>query len=453
MLGKEKCFDILENAIKSSKADETEVLLMGHNHCLSRYANSQIHQNVAEVDSILFIKSVVGKKIGITKINNFDKESISRAVDTAYKIALMQQEIEDFKGLAEKSEIPRVKAFYPRTAEINAEEKALIIQDMIARTHGDKMTLNGAFYSGYSETAVANSKGIEAYHIGSKANIVALTSSKDVSGYASMSSRNVDDINYTKLIEEALESSKTYGEVQNLKPGKYPVILEEYAVAEMLIYLSSMAFSADSVENEHSFVIPHKGEKLFGEDIEIFDDSMNPGTFMMPFDYEGVPKTRLDFIRGGVVTGKYSHNTYTASKIGEKSTGHALPPGNGLSRAYPFQMFMDAGTVSYDEMMKKMDNGVLIKRFHYLTTVHPLKTMLSGMTRDGFFKVENGEITARLNNMRFTQSVIECLKNVKAISKERKLIWFRDFTLDFPICVLVPRLYIEDFNFTGQTEF
>ena len=453
MLGKEKSLEILEKALKLSKADETEVLLMGHNHCLSRYANSQIHQNVAEVNTTLHIKAVVGSKIGVTSINSFDPESISIAVNTAHRIALTQKDIENYSGLPDAVEIPEIQAYFPRTAEINAEEKALIIQDMIVRTHGDKMTLNGAFYTGASEVAVANSNGLSAYHIGTKSNIVALTSGKDVSGYASMSSRNVDDIDYTRLVEESLASAKKYNGVRNLEPGKYPVILEEYAVAEMLIYLSDMALTADSVENEHSFVVPEKGKKLFGEHINLFDDAMNPATFMMACDYEGVPKKRLDFIRGGVVTGNYTHNNFTAGKEGVKSTGHALPPGSGISRSYPFQMFMDTGKHSYNDMLKEMGTGVLVKRFHYLTAVHPLKTIISGMTRDGVFWVENGEITGRLNNMRFTQSIIEALKNVKALSNTRKLIWFRDFTLNFPLCMMVPRLYIEDFNFTGQTEF
>lgn len=453
MLGKEKSMEILEKALKLSKADETEVMLMGHNHCLSRYANSQIHQNVAEVNTTLHVKAVVGKKIGVTSINSFDPESISIAMNTAYKIALTQKEIEDYSGLPGVAEIPQAQTYFPRTAEINAEEKALIIQDMIVHTHGENMTLNGAFYTGASELATANSNGHTAYHIGTKSNIVALTSGKDVSGYASMSSRNVDDIDYTRLVEESLASTKTYNGIKSLEPGKYPVILEEYAVAEMLIYLSDMALTANSVENEHSFVIPEKDKKLFGDHISLFDDGMNPATFMMPFDYEGVPKRRLDFIKNGTVTGNYTHNTYTAGKIGAKSTGHALPPGAGISATEPFQMFMEAGKHSCDEMVKDMGTGVLVKRFHYLTTVHPLKTIISGMTRDGVFWVENGEIVARLNNMRFTQSIIDAFKNTKALSDVRKLIWFRDFTLDFPICMTVPRLYIEDFNFTGQTEF
>jgi len=453
MLGQEKAFKIMEEALKHSRADHTELVIMGHEHFLTRYANSQIHQNVAEEDAILFIKSIVGKKIGVSTVNNFHPKKVAKVVDNSYESALKQEEIRDFTGLPRRIKTPQVSTYVPRTLEINCEEKALIVQDMIARTHGDRMTLSGAFYTGASETAVMNSNGVRAYHLGTKANITALTSSKDTSGYAAGSSRDVDKLDYIRLVEEALESAKSYNELKTLPPGEYPVILEEYAVADLLLYLAFMGMTANSVEDGRSFIPPHTGKKIFKKDVCIYDDSLDPDTFMTPFDYEGVPKRRIDFIKEGMVTGEYTRNTYTAGKQGKESTGHALPPGAGLTMSLPSNLFMEAGNKTNKEMMKQMGTGLLVKRFHYLTEVHPLKTIVSGMTRDGVFWVEKGEITARVTNMRFTQSIIDAFKNIKSISSHRKLIWFREFTLDFPITLVMPRLYIEKFNFTGQTEF
>ncbi|MCD4784673.1 MAG: TldD/PmbA family protein [Candidatus Eremiobacteraeota bacterium] len=453
MLGQEKAFKIMEEALKHSRADQTELVIMGHEHFLTRYANSQIHQNMAEENATLFIKSIVGKKIGVSTINNFHPRKVARAVENTYEAALKQEEVKDFNGLPGRIEIPAVSTFVPRTLEINPEEKALIVQDMIARTHGDRMTLSGAFYTGASETAVMNSNGVRAYHICTKANITTLTASKDTSGYAAGSSRDVDKLDYIRLVEEALESAGAYNEITTLPPGEYPVILEEYAVADLLLYLAFMGMTADSVEDGHSFITPHAGKKIFKKDISIYDDGLNPDTFMIPFDYEGVPKRRTEFIKEGIVTGEYTQNTYTAGREGKESTGHALPPGAGLSATLPSNLFMEAGNKTNEEMMKQMGTGILIKRFHYLTEVHPLKTIVSGMTRDGVFRVENGEITARVTNMRFTQSIIEAFKHIKSISSNRKLIWFREYTLDFPITLVIPRLYIDKFNFTGQTEF
>jgi predicted Zn-dependent protease len=313
--------------------------------------------------------------------------------------------------------------------------------------------LSGAFYTGASELAIMNSNGIKEYFEETKSNLAVVATGIDTSGYSSASSRNVDDIDHVKLIEEALESAKTYGKTISVEPGEYPVILEEYAVAEMLIYLSWIAFNAEAVEEKISFVTPNKGEQLFPEMLNVHDDALSQDTFIMPMDYEGLPKTRVDFIKNGIVTGDVVNNYYQAMKNGIEPTGHGLPPSSGLSSSIAFHSAVDPGKDSADDLLSNMKKGIFIKRFHYLTTVHPLKTLLSGMTRDGIFWVENGKITARISNLRFTQSIIEALKNIKGMSRERKTIWFRDFSVEYPTSMVVPRMYIDKFNFTGKTEF
>ncbi|MCE1246537.1 MAG: TldD/PmbA family protein [Firmicutes bacterium] len=453
MLGQEKAFKIMEEALAMTKADEMEIVLMGHDHSLTRYANSQIHQNTAEENATMIFKAVSGKRIGVSSTNNFHPKKIAKAVESALESAMKQVPIDDYPGLPQKTDIPEVHTWVDRTMEINPEEKALIIGDMIARTHGDRMSLHGAFYTGASELAVANSNGIRTYTKGTLSNITVITASADTSGYASDSSRNVDDLNHIALVEEALEAAKTHGEIKSLEPGKYPVLLEEYAVSEMLIYLASMGLTADSVENGHSFVPHYKGKEVFKPNISLYDDGFCPDSFAVPFDFEGQPRRRVDFIKNGVVTGEITHNNYTASKEGIKSTGHSLTPESGISRTEPFNMIMEPGTKTREEIIAGMERGVLVKRFHYLTTVHPLKTIISGMTRDGVFWVEDGKIKHRLRDMRFTQSILDLFKNTKELTSARKAIWFRDYTLDFPMNVVIPQLYVEDFNFTGQTEF
>lgn len=453
MLGQERAFKIMEDALTRCEADQMELVLLGHDHFLSRYANSQIHQNVAEEDATLYIKAVIGKRIGVSTLNQFHPKTIARAVQLACESARRQREIEDFPGLASGGEYRDVQSYFQRTAEINPEEKALVIRDMIERAHGDRVSLSGAFYTGEDETAIMNTNGVKAYTCGTKSNLAVIASAKDTSGYAAVSSRDVDEIDHVRLVEEALESAKKIGEMKELEPGEYPVILDEYAVSEMLLYLSYISMSTESAEDGESFIPLNKGKQLFGEDISIYDDAYSPETLRTPFDYEGTPKRRVDFIKQGVVTGELTCNNYEAKRLGIKSTGHALPPLSGLSSTIPFNLIMEGGKYSEEELMEKMGTGILVKRFHYLTFVHPLNTLISGMTRDGVFWVENGKIVSSVQNMRFTQSIIEALKNVKGMTKSRKLIWFRENSMTFPFSSVVPRLYIDKFNFTGKTEF
>jgi PmbA protein len=453
MLGKEKSYEVMEKALSYSKSDQMELVLMGHDHFLTRYANSEIHQNTDEEDSILYIKSVIGKRIGTSSVNHFENDAIKNAVGQAEESASRQIELEDFSGLPEPQDIPGIKAYFPRTAEISPEEKALIIQDMIGRAHGERMSLSGAFYTGESELAVMNTNGIKNYFDETRVNLAVVASGEDTTGYASFSDRNVDTVDHVRLIEEALESTKTYNNIKTLEPGEYPLILEEYAVADMLEHLESLAFSSQSVEEKTSFVDGCRGVQLFPEEVGVYDDSLNPASLLMPFDYEGVAKRRVDFIKKGVVTGEVTYNKYQAGKHSVQPTGHGLPPFATPSATSAMHISMEPGGYSSDELMKKMGTGLYIKRFHYLTAIHPLKTIISGMTRDGVFWVENGEKVARVTNMRFTQSIIKMLANVRAIAKDRKLIWFREHTVDFPVSALVPKLYVEKFNCTGQTEF
>lgn len=453
MTGQEKAFELMEKAIRKSNADQVELLLKGHDHFLSRYANSQIHQNTVEENTILNVKAIKGKKIGVFSVNRFDDDSIDYALQKALEIAENQAEVPDFPGLPPKAEYEEVSNYFERTATINPEEKALVIKDMIDRAHGDRISLSGAFYTGVQEAAVANSNGLRAYTNGTLSNIAVTASAKETSGYASTSGRDVDEIDHTRLIEEALESAKDYGKTISLEPGEYPVVLEEYAIADLLIYLSWVAFSSESAADGKSFIIPHKGERLFGEHISIYDDGLNPETFTTPFDYEGVPKKRVDFIKKGTVTGQLTYNTYAAHKENTVPTGHGLGPREGLADSMATHIFMEPGRMTNRQLLEKMGDGLLVKRFHYLTSVHPLKTLVSGMTRDGVFKVENGKITARVKNMRFTNSIINALKHVKAMSAKRKKVWFREFSLNNPMSIVTPRVFIDKFNFTGQTEF
>jgi PmbA protein len=453
MIGKEKSFEVMEKALSFSKSDQMELVLMGHDHFLTRYANSEIHQNTDEEDAVLFVKSVIGKKIGASSVNHFSDDALKAAVRQAEESAAKQVELEDFTGLPEPQEVREVKAHFQRTAEISPEEKALIIHDMISRAHGERISLSGAFYTGESELAVLNTNGLKNYFNETRVNLAVVASGENTSGYASFSDRNVDEVDHVRLIEEALESTKTYNNIITLDPGEYPLVLEEYAVADMIEHLEGLAFSSKAVEEKTSFVDTNRGEKLFPDEVSIHDDSLHPATLTMPFDYEGGAKHRVDFIKKGIVTGDVTYNKYQAGKYGVHSTGHGLPPFTVPSSTSAMHLSMDAGTHSNDDLIKQMGTGLYVKRFHYLTAIHPLKTIISGMTRDGVFWVENGEKVARVTNMRFTQSIIKMLANVRAISKDRKLIWFREHTVDFPVSVLAPKLYVEKFNFTGQTEF
>jgi predicted Zn-dependent protease len=234
----------------------------------------------------------------------------------------------------------------------------------------------------------------------------------------------------------------------DIEPGAYTVILEEEAVADMVFYLSYMGLGALSVQEGRSFMSGRFGEKITGDNITIWDDGHDSRGLMFPFDYEGVPKQRVTLIENGVAKGVV-YDSFTAGREGNKtSTGHGLPAPNTFG-PIPANLFLAPGQATKEEMLASTERGIWVTRFHYTNPVHPVQTVLTGMTRDGTFLIENGQITRPLKNLRFTQSILEAFSQVEMLGSELKLL--RGDWDGFATCA--PVVKIRGFQFTGTTEF
>ena len=187
------------------------------------------------------------------------------------------------------------------------------------------------------------------------------------------------------------------------------------------------------------------GQRITGENISIWDDGLDTDGLPTPFDFEGMPKKRVDLINAGVAQATV-YDSYTANKEGKTSTGHALPPPNPAG-PLPGNLFLRAGLATKQQMLAGIDRGLWVTRFHYVNPLHPLKTILTGMTRDGTFWIEKGEIQYGTKNLRFTQNVLEALSAVRMISKGTRL------GNSFFGGIRVPALCIDRFTFTSATQF
>ncbi|HID06242.1 MAG TPA: TldD/PmbA family protein, partial [Armatimonadetes bacterium] len=219
------------------------------------------------------------------------------------------------------------------------------------------------------------------------------------------------------------------------------VVLEEEAVATLLMMLAYMGLGARAVQEGRSFMCERFGERIMSECVTIYDDALNTEGLPQPFDYEGVPKQKVVCIESGVAKAVV-YDTYTAAREGKQSTGHALPQPNPWG-PYPTNLFMSTGELTLEEMISTTERGLLITRFHYVNPVHPKRTVITGMTRDGTFLIEDGRVTHGVRNLRFTQSILDALSCVDAISRTRKLC---DSTV-------APAVKVNQFAFTGVTEF
>ena len=446
MLGPDKVRELTQQIIGMSKADQTEVIFNGIDSALTRFANSTIHQNVAETNTEVRVRLVYGKKIGVASSNDLSPEALKRTVDTARAIAQRQPENPEFKSLPGPQPIQNVEAFVERTAKFTPEQRAQIVNVLCKKAKEKGVVAAGAFNTMSFEVAVANSLGVFAYHPGTVADINAVMLSDTGSGYAAFTHPDASQVNAEQLANEAIGKSLRARDPQALEPGDYTVLLEEYAVTDIADFLAYLSLSALAVQEERSFMQGKIGEKVMSDNVALWDDGCASDTIALPFDYEGVPRQKVTFVENGIARGVV-YDTTTAQREGKQSTGHSLPAPNSMG-PYAAHMFMAPGNTPKNEMIRGIARGIWVTRFWYTRVVHPMKVLITGMTRDGTFLIENGEVTRPVKNFRFTTSYLDALNNVRAISRETKL--FRD---DWSGAARrVPALLVDGFRFTGTTE-
>ncbi len=448
MLGRDKVHELTDQILSFSKADQTEVIFSGKDAALTRFANSYIHQNVAETDAQVRIRVVYGKKIGVASGNNLSPEALKITLDTARAIAQLQRENPDWKSLPGPEPIEPVQAYVERTANYTPEQRAQVVGVLCKKAKEKGVVAAGAFSTSSFELAVANSLGTFAYHQGTVADINAVMMGDSGSGYAAFTHRDAAKVNPEAIAEEAIAKALKARNPVPIEPGAYTVLLEEYAVNDLIDFIDFLSFSALAVQEERSFMKGKFGDKVMDDCVTIYDDGRSLDTIPLPFDFEGVPRRPVTFVENGIAR-DVVYDTATAQREENRhSTGHSLPAPNTMG-PLPIHTFLAPGKVSKNEAIKSVERGIWVTRFWYTRVVHPMKVLITGMTRDGTFLIENGEITRPVRNLRFTTSYLDALNHVRAIGSDTKLFGSEQL----PAGNRVPALLVDGFQFTGVTEF
>jgi predicted Zn-dependent protease len=448
MLGRERIREITTAILTQSTADQTEVVIWAGDVSLTRFANSTIHQNVAESDTEVRIRVVLGKRIGVATTNNLDGEALARTLDNALAIARLQPENPDFESLPAPQPLPVVSAFSEATADCSPEQRAMGVGDVCRMARDAGVVASGALTTGAMEIGVANSLGIFAYYPTTYADINTVVMSDTSAGYASALVLDVNDLDYDAIAREAVQKCLRSQDPRALDPGEYTVILEPYAVQDFANMMTWTGFSAVALQEGRSFMAGRLGQRIVDPRVSIWDDGLSQDGIPLPFDFEGVPKQRVNLIEGGVARGVV-YDSYRAGKEeGKVSTGHALPAPNPMG-PLPVNLFFSPGDATLEEMISSTERGIYVTRFHYTRPVEPKQVVITGMTRDGTFLIENGEIAYPVKNLRFTQSYLEALNHVDMIGAAPRLLAGHGGLAR----TSVPALKLDNFSFTGATEF
>lgn len=448
MLGETRIKKITNAILARSSADQTEVVILAGADALTRFANSTIHQNVAVTDTEVRIRVVLGSRVGVATTNNLDEEALAQTLENAMAIARLLPENPDFKSLPGPQTLPKATAFSEATAGCTPEDRAKRVGIICMKARSDGIIASGALSTSTLEIGVENSLGTYAYFPTTYADINTVIMGDTSAGYASALALDINDLDFEAIGSEAVQKCLRSKDPRPLDPGTYTVILEPYAVQDFIQMMSYTGFSALAMQEGRSFMVGKIDQQIVDPRISVWDDGQDPAGIPIPFDFEGVPKHRVDLIEKGIARGVVYDSYHAGKEDGKTSTGHALPAPNTFG-PLPINLFFSPGSSTLEDMIQSTKRGVYVTRFHYTRPVEPTKVVITGMTRDGTFLIENGEITCPVKNLRFTQSYLESLNTVEMIGKDSRLLTgLASIARDS-----VPTLKLGAFTFTGATEF
>ena len=424
---------------------EAEALVVSGESALTRFANSEIHQNVASSEAFVNLRVARGRRIGVASSGRTDAEGLRALVERAAAIAASVEELEDWAGLPEpdaRAPEPVAAAWSDGTGGATPELRAEGVRAVIAAADAEGVTAFGSFSTDAEAFAVANSKGIRAAERRTTSQLLTVTMGPDNgAGYAEDCSVDATAIDAASLGREAAERARASANPVDIEPGDYPVVLNHYAVVDLLDMLGYLGFSALAVAEDRSFF--EAGKQVASPLVTITDDGRDPAGLPMGFDAEGVAKQRLALLDKGVCR-DLAFDAQTAARAGRRSTGHGLPAPNTYG-PFPINMSMTPGGATTDELIGGLDRGLLVTRFHYTNPVYPKRVVITGMTRDGTFLVEGGKIVGPVRNLRFTMSYLDALAGVEAVGRDRRCL--RGMLGGS----VVPAVRLASFSFTGAT--
>lgn len=449
MLGEKKLKQLAKKILGFSKADETEVLLFVSENGLTRFANSEIHQNMAWEDIGISVRVIKDRKIGVASVGGRDVlEKASALQDVVYRaeeLAKLQKEDPHFISLPHAVKLPEMKNNAERVTE---KDRAGAVSTIIKKAKVHNIVASGSYNSVISEFAVANSHDVWAYHTSGASDLSTILLGSTSTGFGAGVGRNASEINAEQVADDAIEKVLKGANPKSVSPGEWEVILEPQAVNEMMVFFSIYGPNARIYHEQASFLSGKLGQKVAGENISIIDDPLNPDAFPMPFDFEGAPKMKTEIIKNGVLE-NLVYDSYYANRYKAKNTGHALPAPNTFG-PIPTHLSFAPGKLSHKDMIKNVKKGLLLTRLWYVRVLNPKSLSVTGMTRDGLFLIEDGEVITGVKNLRFNQSIPLALNNVVQVSRE--LLPLSSFELELGINRM-PYLHVKNWNFTSETVF
>lgn len=435
---------VAQPALELSGADGVEVVLSASKSGLTRFAGSQIIQNTAQTDLRASIRVVTGGRVATASTNQLHADHMRAAAARALEAARASIVDLGFPGLPDGS-VGRPEPFLKwdePTASASPSDRAASVREVVAAAGGEAA---GFYETGAHAFAVLSSTGIDCFDAYTRCVLKCLVEIDGATGWAEdgAHSRGLIDIGATAC--SAAAKAAAGRNATPAEPGTYEVVLEPPAVATLLEYLSYAGMGAKQVIEGESFLAARMGEMVAAPFITIADDAGHPQSLGIAFDFEGSPRRRVEVIRGGRAVGPVT-DWRTARQMGAAVSGHY----SGLPSYGPYasNVVMESGDASFGALVGDTQDGLLVSRFHYVNVLDRPSTLLTGMTRDGTFRIRAGEVAEPVLNFRFSQSVLDALATAVAVGSHARS--FAGEVGSFGSTV-APPLRIGEFRFSSRT--
>ena len=450
MIGEQELRRVAGEALRQADGDAAEAVIVARTGALTRFANSAIHQNVSSREAELRVRVVRGRRAATGTTERLDAEGVAAVARTASELARLVPEDPHHAGLPEPRPIrPAPPSYAERTAAAAPRDRAEAVKRVCDPARAAGLGAAGFVSTGLTELAVASTLGTWAYSPQTTAQVQVVAVGEDGSAFADRAAVDFGQLDVAGAADEAIRKAVAAQGPRDHPPGVHEVVLEPYAVRDIVGFLGSQ-LTGLAVQEGRSFVAGHFGERVTGP-VTLVDDPYDPDGVARAFDYEGQPSDRLALIEEGVARAVV-YDSATAHRTGNRNTGHALPAG-APAPASAMHLRLEPGTSARDELIRGVKRGLLVTRFHYTRWVHQLRTIVTGMTRDGTFAIEDGEVAYPVKNLRFTQSYHDALQGVRGIGRDLALLLSPDAGGLQASAQRVPGLRLASFAFTGVTQY
>ena len=430
-------------ALVAGRADAEAYADVGRSS-LTRFANSFIHQNVSEDAAEITLKVAIDGRVSSSTTTDTTPEGLAAFVEAVIETASQQPVDHEWPGIGDPVDQIVVDHWDEETADADPVDRALAVKAFVDA--GPGMRAAGFCQTESRGHAFGNTMGAKANGRFTTAVIDGIHQSQTSAGSGHAAGSRIGALDATAVGELAAKRADDSANPFDAKPGEYEVVLSPECVATIGIFLNAYGFNAKTAEEGMSFV--ELGTQQFDESVSIWDDATDERALYVAFDIEGTRKERLDLVTSGV-TESLLHNRRTAAKAGVASTGHAVPGGDVFG-PFAINMFIGGGDSTVESLISDVERGIYVSTFNYCRVLDPKSLVVTGLTRNGTFMIENGRITDAVSNMRFTQSFISALGsgNVLGIGDDSR---FADSEFG-PLLVHAPSMHLASWNFTGGAE-